>query len=76
MSAEASLKRGRAVNITSGDLDAALAPLLAELDLDVSDVLTLHVGVRYVSVQLVTRDRRRKVIPGATTRLRFPVVRP
>lgn len=76
MSSRATMQRGQAFNIEQDALADALAPMLDALDLLHEDVLTLHVGTRYISVQLVTRDRRGKVIPGVSTRLRFPVVRP
>lgn len=75
MTARVSMFRGRAHNIEDTALADALAPLIEALDVNDEDVVTVHVGTRYVSVQLVTRDRRGKVVPGVTTRLRFPVVR-
>lgn len=75
MSARATVRRGHAHNIEADALTSALGPLVEALDVDEQDVLTIHVGTRYVSVQLVARDPRGKVVPGVTTRLRFPVVR-
>lgn len=76
MSARVSMFRGVAFRIDDEALAEALAPLLDALDVEAADVLTVHVGTRYVSVQLVTRDRRGKVVPNSSTRVRFPVVKP
>lgn len=74
MSARVTLRRGFAYNIDRDGLDEALAPLLDRLDLEPDDVLTVHVGVRHVSVKVVARNGLGNVVPGATTTLRFPVV--